>query len=72
MKVLGIIPEKVHITFSMEAGELDLLSKALSMCKFEYNGESKEDLEIKEFFVNDFSKIISELIAELQGETNGT
>ena len=72
MKILGIIPEKVHITFSMEAEELDLLSKALSMCKLEYNGENAEDLKIKDFFVDDFSKLILDLVTDLQGEANGS
>lgn len=65
MKVLSIIPEKIHVTFSMDTDELLKLSKALTMCELKYNGENQEDTIIKDFFVNDFSKLIDDLIKEL-------
>jgi hypothetical protein len=65
MKVLNIIPEKLHITFSIDSDELNLLDRALSMCKIEFNGDNPEDVKSKDFFVNDFSKGITELTKEL-------
>lgn len=65
MKVLSIIPEKIHVTFSMDTDELLKLSKALTMCKLKYNRENQEDTIIKDFFVNNFSKLIDDLIKEL-------
>lgn len=65
MKILDIIPEKIHVTFSMDTDELVLLHRALNMCKVEFNGNNPQDVDSKDFFINDFSKVISDLIKDL-------
>lgn len=65
MKVLDIIPEKIHVTLSLETDELVMLEKAIAMCQFAYNGENLQDVAVKNFFVDEFSKIISGLVKEL-------
>lgn len=68
MRVLSVIPEKIHVTFSMDLDELALLRDALTMCELKYNSEHPRDVEVKSFFVNDFSKMIMDVVKDFSGE----
>jgi len=70
MRVLNIVPEKIHVTFSIDTDELALLHRALNMCKVEFNGNDPQDVDSKNFFINDFSKTISDLVKELLEHEN--
>jgi len=68
MRVLNIVPEKINVTFSMGLDELLLLREALTMCELNYNGNNPKDVDIKDFFVNTFSKTIIDVVKDLSSE----
>lgn len=72
MRVLSVIPEKIHVTFSMDLDELALLRDALTMCELKYNSKVPRDVEVKSFFVNDFSKTITGVVNDLSGENEAS
>ena len=65
MKIIDIVPEKINITFSLDSDEIYLLDKALKMSTLNYNGHNPEDVRVKTFFINEFSKVISKLKSEI-------
>ena len=68
MRLLDVVPEKIHCTISLDTDELHLLKKSLDMCVLEYDGTDPEDVKIENFFLNDFSKLILEIHKNLLEE----
>lgn len=65
MKLVNVIPEKIHCSISLDTDEIHLLKKALAMCELVYDGDNPEEVKTKDFFVNNFSKFINDIHKEL-------
>lgn len=68
MRLIDVVPEKIHCTISLDTDEIHLLKKSLGMCSLNYDGTNPEEIKIKNFFIDDFSKLILEIHKNLLEE----
>ncbi len=66
LKVLNIEARDIHVIFEMSGTELQQVRDALSIGKFEYDGENEPELALAvKFLTGGFYPFINELVEDL-------
>ncbi len=69
MKVLEIYPKDVHVVFEISMINLELLEKALSLCKIDYDGRNPDEVKAVNYLTKSFVPVIDEIMRKKGNES---